>query len=73
MSSKLQSTQQDNAATMARIQDQRAEIERLLSGFEWMVKDIEGSVEAMYTNEQSGFDELKSDVWQMEQEVAATR
>ncbi len=73
MSSKLQSTQQDNAATMARIQDQRAEIERLLSGLEWMVKDIEGSVEAMYTNEQSGFDELKSDVWQMEQEVAATR
>ena len=73
MSSKLQSTQQDNAATMARIQDQRAEIERLLSDLEWVIKDIEGSVDAMYTNEQSGFNELKTDVWQMEQEVAATR
>ncbi|KAK5467606.1 hypothetical protein LTS15_000579 [Exophiala xenobiotica] len=73
MSSKLQSTQQDNAATMAKIHAQRAEIEQLLSGLEGVIRDIEGSVDAMYTNGQSGFDELKSDVWQMEQEVAATR
>jgi kinetochore protein NNF1 len=73
MSSKLQSTQQDNAATMAKIHAQRAEIEQLLSGLEWVIKDIEGTVDAMYTNGQSGFNELKSDVWQMEQEVAASR
>ena len=56
-----------------RIKDQRAEIERLLSGLEWVVKDIEGSTDAMRTNEQGGFNELRSEVWQMEQEMAVTR
>ena len=56
-----------------KIKDQHAEIERLLSGLESVVKDIEGSVDAMRTNEQGGFNELKSEVWQMEQEMATTR
>jgi hypothetical protein len=58
---------------LSKIKEQRAEIEQLLSGLDGVIKDIEGSVDAMYTNEQSGFNELKSDVWEIEQEVAATR
>jgi len=73
LNSRLQATQGDNAQMTDRIKDQRAEIERLLNGLEWVVKDIEGSVDAMRTSEQGGFDELRSDVWQMEQEMAATR
>lgn len=57
----------------AKVNDERAEIEQLLKGFEGVILDIEGSVAAMYVNEQHGLNDLKSDVWQMEQEVAATR
>ncbi|KAK4939935.1 hypothetical protein LTR10_019894 [Elasticomyces elasticus] len=73
LSSKLQSTQADNATIITKINEQRAEMEQLLSGLDCVIKDIEGSVDAMYTDEQSGFRELKSDVWTIEQEVAATR
>lgn len=58
---------------VGKINDQRAEIERLVNGLENVVKDIEGSVEALRTSEQGGFNELRNEVWQMEQEVAATR
>ncbi|KAL6244500.1 hypothetical protein RBB50_008742 [Rhinocladiella similis] len=71
--SKLQTTQQDNVVMAAKVNDERAEIEQLLKGFEGVILDIEGSVAAMYVNEQHGLNDLKSDVWQMEQEVAATR
>ncbi|KIX01585.1 uncharacterized protein Z518_09311 [Rhinocladiella mackenziei CBS 650.93] len=73
LNAKVQKTQEDNAAMAAKINDQRAEIERLLNGVEWVVKDIEGSVNAMHVNEQGGVNVLKSDVWQMEQEMAATK
>ncbi|KIW23203.1 uncharacterized protein PV07_11423 [Cladophialophora immunda] len=73
LNTKLQKSQQENAVMRGSISEQRAEIERLLASLEHAVKDIEGSVEAMCTDEQSGFNELREEVWQMEQEVAATR
>ncbi|KAK6383895.1 hypothetical protein LTS17_003187 [Exophiala oligosperma] len=73
VSSKLQTTQQDNAMMAAKVNDERAEIEQLLKGLEGVVQDIEGSVAAMYAHEQNDPSELKSAIWQMEQEVAATR
>lgn len=73
LSSRLHSTQQENAAILSNINDQRAEIERLLNGLEWVAKDIEGSVGAMHTDNGGGVAELKHEVWQMEQEAAATR
>ncbi|KIW19953.1 hypothetical protein PV08_00528 [Exophiala spinifera] len=71
--SKIQTTQQDNAMMATKVNDERAEIEQLLKVLEGVIQDIEGSVAAMYVDEQNGFHELKNDVWQMEQEVAATR
>ncbi|KIW92011.1 uncharacterized protein Z519_06993 [Cladophialophora bantiana CBS 173.52] len=73
LNARLQKSQQENAAMRDTIQEQRGEIERLLAGLEYAVKDIEGSVEAMRTNEQSGCNGLRDELWQMEQEVAATR
>ena len=70
---KLRTSQQQNEIVQAKIKEQRTEIERLLGGLEYVVKDIGGSVDAIRTNQQTGYDELRSDVWQMEQEVAATR
>ncbi len=70
---RIQKTQQENTMVFSKINDQRAEIERLLNGFEHAVQDLEGSVEAMRTNQQTGFEGLRNDVWQMEQEVAETR
>jgi kinetochore protein NNF1 len=73
LDSRLQSSRQDNAAMMDKINAQRAEMEQLLNDLEGVIEDIDGSVAAMRTNEQGPFiHELKSDVWQMEQEVAAT-
>ncbi|EXJ78272.1 hypothetical protein A1O3_09433 [Capronia epimyces CBS 606.96] len=73
LESKLQATQQHNAAMMATIGRQQAELEQLLNGLEAAVKDIEGSVQAMHSDEQGVPAQLRSDVWQMEQELAATR
>ena len=58
---------------LEKINPQRAEIERLLSGLELSIKDIEGAVNVLQKNQQTGFDELRDDVWQMEQEVSAER
>ena len=73
LSSKLQSTQAENAIIFGKINEQRAEMEQLLNGLDFVITDIEGSVDAMYTDEQSGFKELKGDVWTIEQEVAAMK
>lgn len=73
LNSKLQRTQQENAQMMTTIDQQRAEIERLLNGLNTAVKDIEGSVEAIQSQEEAGVSELRSDIWQMEQEVALSR
>lgn len=73
LNSKLQRTQQENAQMITTIDQQRAEIERLLNGLDTAVKDIEGSVEAMQSHEEVGVSGLRTDVWQMEQEVALTR
>jgi hypothetical protein len=52
---------------MEKIAMQRVEIERLVSGIEGVVKDLEGSVEVMG----SGVDGLRAEVWEMEEEVKA--
>ncbi|OAP63550.1 hypothetical protein AYL99_02777 [Fonsecaea erecta] len=73
LNTRLQASQQENAMMQQSISEQRGEIEQLLSGLEHAVRDIEGSVEAMSTDEQSCLNELREELWQMEQEVAATR
>ena len=55
---------------MDKVTAQRMEIEGLVNGLEGIVKDIEGSVEAARAG---GLDGLQSEMWQMEQEVQATR
>ncbi|KIW65662.1 hypothetical protein PV04_07902 [Phialophora macrospora] len=70
---RIQKSQQENTVIFGQINNQRAEIERLVSGLQHTVKDIEGSVDAMHSGQQTSFDELRNDVWQMEQEVARTR
>ena len=74
LNTKLQQTQQENASVVAKINDQRAEIERLLNSLDAAVKEAEDSVQAMQVDGgNNGLGDLRSDVWQMEQEVAATR
>jgi len=73
LESKLQATQQNNVQMMENIAAQRVEMEQLISGLESVVRDIEGSVEAMSGAEESSTEGLKKDVWELEQEVAATR
>ncbi|EXJ88397.1 hypothetical protein A1O1_05327 [Capronia coronata CBS 617.96] len=73
LASKLQAAQEDNSTIMATIREQRVELEQLLNGLEMVVEDIEGSVQAMQSGEDGGLTELRTDVWQMEQELAATR
>lgn len=58
---------------METITAQRAEMEQLISGLESVISDIQGSVEAMTGVEDMSMEGLKQDVWDMEQEVAATR
>lgn len=45
----------------------------LISGLESVINDVQGSVEAMTGAEDMTMEGLKQDVWEMEQEVAATR
>jgi kinetochore protein NNF1 len=73
LNTRIQKSQQENTVTFEKINTQRAEIERLLSGLELSIKDIEGAVNVMQNSRQTGFDELRGDVWQMEQEVSAKR
>jgi len=73
LNSKLQRTQEENSQMMAAIDQQRAEIDRLLNVLQTAVKDIEGSVEAMQSHEDAGVNGLRTDVWQIEQELALTR
>ena len=58
---------------MKNINAQRAEIEQLVANLECVVRDIEGSIQAMNADESNGISGLRDDVWQMEQEVTATR
>ena len=48
-------------------------MEQLISGLESVIEDVQGSVDAMTGAEGSSMGQLKQDVWEMEQEVAATR
>jgi kinetochore protein NNF1 len=68
---RLRTSQQDNQALMEKIATQRAEIERLVGGIEGVVKDLEGSVEVMGSGMGRGADDLRAEVWEMEEEVKA--
>ena len=67
---RLSRSQSHNAEMMDKVTAQRMEIEGLVNGLEGIVKDIEGSVEAARAG---GLDGLQNEMWQMEQEVQATR
>ncbi len=73
LESKLQSTQRDNHQTMQTIEAQREEIERLVSGLEGVVKDVEGGIDAMNSGDANRMVDLRTDTWQMEQQVTASR
>jgi kinetochore protein NNF1 len=73
LNTRIQKSQQENTVIFGQINDQRAEIERLLNGLQHVVEDVEGSVDAMRSGQQTNFDGLRDDVWQMEREVARTR
>lgn len=73
MNTRIRTSQEQNATVMAKISSQRAEIERLLNCLNSVTKDVEGSVETMRTTREIDLDEMRNDMWQMEQEVAATR
>lgn len=71
LESRLQSSQQENQALMEKIAAQRAEIERLVGGIEGVVRDLEGSVETMGSGVVGGVEDLRAEVWEMEEEVQA--
>ena len=71
LESRLQHSQQDNQALAEKIAAQRAEIERLVGGIEGIVRDLEGSVEAMGSGMGRGVEGLRAEVWKMEEEVKA--
>ena len=73
LESRLQKTQLNNQQMMQTIEAQRAEMEQLVAGLEGVVKDIEGSIEAMNSGNPNGLVELRNDTWQMDQDVAASR
>ena len=70
---RLKETREENRSRMETVEAQRKEIETLMSGLEGVVRDIEGSVEAMTAAQGSGVQDLSQDVWMMDQEVEATR
>ena len=70
---RLRDTQQDNQNMMESIRKQREEIQMIINGLEGVVKDVESSVEAMEFTDEMGIHSLKSEVWALEQDVAAAR
>ena len=70
---RIHQSQQEQAVILGKINDQRAEIERLFGGLEHAIQDIDGGVDAMHASQQADVDDLRSQAWQMEQEVAATK
>lgn len=73
LESRLLASQQHNTQMMEHIQSQRAEMERLVSGLEAVVKDIEASVESMQVDSDVRQSQLREEIWQMEQEIQASR
>jgi kinetochore protein NNF1 len=74
MHDKLVETQVRNRQIMSNIEKQREEIDRLTSGLEGMVKDIDGAVKVLENHlGEDGSQDLRNDVWDMEQEIKATR
>lgn len=58
---------------MDKINAQRVDIERLVSGLESIVQDLENSVDAMGSTTENRDKPLRTEIWEMEQEIAATR
>jgi hypothetical protein len=73
LQSKVRKSQTDNADMLAKIKQQRAEIDQLLGSLQHAVADIEGSVNVMQANKQTDLESLGSEAWLMDQEVAATK
>ncbi|RMD40330.1 hypothetical protein DV735_g4812, partial [Chaetothyriales sp. CBS 134920] len=70
---KLGESQRENERMVSTIQQQQHDIESLMSKIEAVVKDLEGSVEAMTAGDENTAQALKTDLWAIEQEVAATK
>ena len=71
---RLQQVQMHNAEMGERLTAQREEMDGLMAGLEGAVRDIKGSGNAMRENSDgNGVEGLREEVWQMEQEVQATR
>ncbi|RMZ85279.1 hypothetical protein DV738_g173, partial [Chaetothyriales sp. CBS 135597] len=71
---KLGESQRENERMMSTIRQQQQDIESLMSKLEAVVKDLEGSVEAMTGgDEENTAQALKRDLWTIEQEVTATK
>jgi kinetochore protein NNF1 len=74
LASKLCDTQRQNQIMMDNIAKQRQEIQALVQGMDGVARDIEGSVAAMNdADDRPGMRTLRDDIFEMEQELAATR
>ena len=71
LDSKLEQTQSENAELADKIQDQRQEIEKLLSSLEGVVGDLEGAVGA--TTEFDAEGNLRKEVVQMDEAVKSVQ
>ena len=56
---------------MENVVAQRADIEGLVSRLESVIRDVEGSVEAMRIGVEKGVDGLRAEGWEMEQDATA--
>jgi kinetochore protein NNF1 len=66
---RIRATESENAELAQHIQDQRAEIERLLSGLEAIVADVEGAAAA--ASHFSKENDLRQEAFKMDEEVKA--
>ncbi|KAL9107622.1 MAG: hypothetical protein Q9227_007525 [Pyrenula ochraceoflavens] len=69
---RLRNTQDENTQLVEKLVEQRQEIARLTEGLEALVRDLEGSVEAMDEGEGRGVDGLRSEMWEIERETQNT-
>ena len=67
---RLKKSQEENQTMMQEILKQREEIERLVSGLESLVGDVESSAKAIQESDTQG---MSKDIWDMEMELQATK
>ncbi|RMZ87624.1 hypothetical protein DV736_g5146, partial [Chaetothyriales sp. CBS 134916] len=73
LEAKLQESQRHNQTVLSTIQQQQQDIESLMFKLEAVVKDLEGSVEAMTTGDENTAQALKKDLWAIDQEITASK